>query len=113
ALILSLVASLSLRADEPDRQTQQDLLLQQERQKQIQAETDYVVRRMGTMLRVLDFYQLDQAVQKKMLEEMVGVLGGLSKSQMNEVIQRLEGAAKAKTAEQSTKDVEAAYLRHR
>src|SRR6267142_5786428 len=95
ALLLTFTTFLSLRADEPDPNNQQELLLQQERQKQIQAETDYVVRRMGTMLRVLDFYQLDKASEKKMLEEMVGVLGGLSKAQMTDVIQRLEAAAKA------------------
>ena len=113
ALLLAVVANLSVRADEPDPQNQQDLLLQQDRQKQIQAETDYVVRRMGTMLRVLDFYQLDKAAEKKMLEEMVGVLGGLSKTQMRDVIDRLEAAAKAKTSEQTTKEVQAAYTRHR
>ena len=113
ALCVTFAACLSLRADEPDQQTQQDLLLQQDRQKQIQAETDYVVRRMGTMLRVLDFYQLDKAAEKKMLEDVAGVLGGLSKTQMREVILRLEAAAQAKSSEQSTKEVEAAYARHR
>src|SRR6266704_6944260 len=113
ALLLSCAASVSLRADEPDQSNQQELLLQQDRQKQIQAETDYVVRRMGTMLRVLDFYQIDKAFEKKMLEDMVGVLGGLSKTQMTEVIRRLEAAAQAKSADQSTKEVETAYARHR
>jgi Domain of unknown function (DUF4175) len=113
ALLLTFAASLSLRADEPDPSNQQELLLQQERQKQIQAETDYVVRRMGTMLRVLDFYQLDKTSEKKMLEDLSGVLGGLSKTQMTEVIRRLEAAAQAKNADQSNKEVEAAYARHR
>ena len=69
AMLLGLGACLELRADEVDNQ--QELLLQQERQKQIQAETDYIVRRMGTMLRVLDFYQLDKASEKKMVEEAI------------------------------------------
>src|SRR5262245_6521186 len=113
AIAICLAAFTSLRGDEPDPRTQQELLLQQERQKQIQADTDYVVRRMGTMLRVLDYYQLDKAAEKKMLEEMAGVLGGLSKTQMREVIQRLDAAAKASSADQSNKEVAAAYERHR
>src|SRR5688572_9981445 len=113
ALLLAVVANLSVRADEPDPQNQQELLLQQDRQKQIQAETDYTVRRMGTMLRVLDFYQLDKAAEKRMLEEMVGVLGGLSKTQMRDVIQRLDAAAKAQNADETNKEVAAAYQRHR
>ena len=38
----------------------QDLLSQQEKQKQIQAETDQVVRRLATMMRVMQFYGADK-----------------------------------------------------
>src|SRR5437660_12097474 len=41
----------------------------QEKQKQVQADTDFVVRRVATTLRVLEYYKLDKASEKKMLEE--------------------------------------------
>src|SRR5882724_2213372 len=111
---LALVAGLSLgRAEEVTKQAEQELLLQQEKQKQIQAETDYLVRRMATMLRVLEFYQVDKAQEKKLMEEMVGTLHGLSKSQMNEVIRRLDAAAKEKEQGKSEKELSQAYARHR
>src|SRR5262249_56586123 len=67
----------------------QDLLQQQEKQKQIQAETDEVVRRLTTMLRVMEFYGGKDA-QTKVLAEMKDTLAGLSKDQMAEVIRQLE-----------------------
>src|SRR4051794_39229206 len=41
-------------------QVEADLLQQQEKQRQIRAETDQVVRRMTTMLRVMNFYGADK-----------------------------------------------------
>src|SRR5436189_3107648 len=73
---------------------------QQEKQRQVQAETDHVVRRITTMLRVMQFYKLESA-DKKIMEEMSGTLSGLSKNQMTQVIRQLETAAKAKDEEQS------------
>jgi hypothetical protein len=95
--------------------TEDDLALQKERQKQIQADTDSMVRRLGTMLRVLEYYQVDKSGERKMLEEMAGVLSGLSKNQMAEVVRRLEGAAAlaGKDEAKSTAEVQKAYERHR
>src|SRR5262245_58469295 len=76
-------------------ETDAEILRQQDKQKQVQAETDFVVRRVGTMLRVMDFYQIDKADEKKVLEEVVGTLAGLSREQMNDVIKKLGLAARA------------------
>ncbi len=99
---------ISVRAD-----SDEELALQEERQKQIQAETDSLVRRLGTMIRVLDYYQVDKASERKMMEEMAGVLSGLSQNQMTEVISRLESAAKSKDAKSADQEIQEAYERHR
>ena len=62
-------------------------------ERQVKDDTDRVVRRIGTMLRVLDYYQLDQAAEKQLLAEAGGTLQGLSKDQMAAVIERLDAAA--------------------
>ncbi len=93
--------------------TETDLAVQQERQKQTQADTDSMVRRLGTMLRVLEYYQIDKAGERQMLEEMAGALSGLSKQQMTEVIRRLDTAAKTKDDTAANQDVQEAYERHR
>jgi hypothetical protein len=90
-----------------------DLLAQQDRQKQIQADTDQMVRRVGTMLRVLEYYQVEKAAEKKMLEEVAVTLAGLSKDQMTQVIARLDAAARAGDPAKSEKEVGEAYIRHR
>src|SRR5215470_17476187 len=72
-----------------------DLAVQKERQKQIQAETDQFVKKVGTMLRVLEYYQVDKAAEQKMLKEVAVALSGLSKDQMAQVIARLDAAAAA------------------
>ena len=91
----------------------QDLLQQQEKQKQIQAETDQVVRRMTTMLRVMQFYGADKEAEADVLGEMKTTLAGLSKDQMAEVIRRLDEAARSPDAKQSEKAIEVAYSSHR
>src|SRR5205809_1028020 len=63
------------------------------RQEAVKAETDQVVRRVGTMLGVLEYYRFDKAEEKKVLEEVAGTLNGLSREQMTEVIARLDSAA--------------------
>ncbi|MCI0378871.1 MAG: DUF4175 family protein [Gemmataceae bacterium] len=102
----------TVHAAVPDEH-ESDLVLQQERQKQIQAETDVVVRRLGTMLRVLDYYEVDKSAEKKLLEEMSGVLAGLSRNQMAEVIRRLDLAVKTPEEEKSNEELVKAYDRHR
>jgi hypothetical protein len=90
-----------------------DLTHKQEQQKLVQADTDQTVRRVSTMLRVLDYYQLDKRGERQLLDEVAGTLAGLSRAQMNEVIARLEAAAKAADEKQVRSHTEGAYVRHR
>jgi hypothetical protein len=60
-LTISLAAFWTLCAAQA---SEEELILQQERQKQIQADTDSMVRRLGTMLRVLEYYQVDKAGER-------------------------------------------------
>src|SRR4051812_35171521 len=90
-----------------------ELRAQQDRQRQIQEDTDQIVRRMTTMLRVMQFYGIDKSGEKQMLEEMSGALRGLSKQQMAEVIRKLGEAAKATDEKKSEQAVEKAYEGHR
>jgi hypothetical protein len=85
---------------------------QQEKQRQVQAETDHVVRRITTMMRVMQFYSI-QSPEKEILKEMSGTLSGLSKNQMAEVIRQLESAASAKDEKLSDEAREKAYENHR
>src|SRR5262245_10691819 len=68
--------------------------VQQEKQQHVQAETERTVRRMSTMVRLLVYNQLDKAAETKLLDEVAQTLAGLSKDQMNEIIARLEVAAR-------------------
>ena len=54
--VLGFVA-IAVRADDPS-----------ERQREIQTETDRLVRRVSTMLRVMEYHQLDKSAEKQMLE---------------------------------------------
>src|SRR5947209_753145 len=91
----------------------QDLARQRDKQKDIRADTDHVVRRTSTMLRVLDYYKLDRSAEKRLLDEVAGTLAGLSKEQMTEVIARLGKAAKLSDARKSEQEIGVAYDRHR
>src|SRR5438067_1465627 len=90
-----------------------DLSVQKERQKQIQVETDQFVMKVGTMLRVLEYYQVDKAAEQKMLKEVAVALSGLSKDQMTQVIARLDAAAAAPDKTISEQEIKEAYARHR
>src|SRR5262249_30132128 len=92
----------ALHANENNRE-------QQEQQKQVQADTDHLVRRIGTMLRVLQYYQLDKGAEKKLLDEVVTTLSGLSRNQMAEVIDRLDKAAKAPDEKSGDAQLQKAY----
>src|SRR4051812_25485616 len=86
------VAVLVLTALAPARganQARDELIRQQEQQKQVQADTDRMVRQMQTTLRVLQYYKLDKSQEKELLDEAVQPLGKLSANQMSEVITRL------------------------
>src|SRR5207302_6614503 len=104
ALAVLLVVVLPVSRAQDD-----ELARRQEKQRQIQAETDQVVRRIGTMLRVLEFYKGDPAEQKnaeqKLLGEVARTLEGLSQDQMTEVIARLEAAFKAPDADTADKEI--------
>src|SRR3954447_20756351 len=78
-----------------------DLLSRQEQQRQIQAETDRMVRRIGAMLRVMEYYQLDKTAERQLLQEVASTLSGLSHEQMTAVIGKLETAAQEPDAGKS------------
>src|SRR5437764_10779005 len=95
----------SARADEDTDAARQ--------QEAVKAETEQMVRRVGTMLRVLEYYRLDKTAEKKLLSEVASTLSGLSRTQMAEVIARLEAAATAKTEDQAGREMDAARARHK
>src|SRR5579884_3660143 len=88
-----------------------DLTAQGDRQKQIQAETDRLVRRVETMIRVLEYNRLDKSAEKQLLDQVAGTLAGLSREQMTRLIASLEKAGKAK-GEARTAELQAAQERH-
>src|SRR5262245_54718991 len=71
-----------------------ELAEQKDRQKQVQAETDRLVRRIETMIRVMEYNRLDQTAQKQLFDEVGKTLAGLSKEQMTAVLTALEKASK-------------------
>jgi hypothetical protein len=72
-----------------------DLATQEERQKQIKFETDRLVRRVETMIRLLEYNRLDKSAEKQLLDQVAGTLNGLSREQMLRLIAALEKAGKA------------------
>src|SRR6516162_3761070 len=86
---------------------------QQDKQKQVQAETERTVRRMNTMVRLLVYNQLDKASETKLLEEVAIALSSLSREQMNDIIARLELAARVPDETKSQQQLETAYVKHR
>src|SRR5260370_31542923 len=89
-----------------------DLAVQKERQKQIQAETDQFVKKVGTMLRVLEYYQVDKAAEPKMLKEVAVALSSLSKKQMTQLIARLDPAAQTPDQTNAEQEIQEAYSPH-
>ncbi len=86
---------------------------QQERQRQIQADADRMVRRISAMLRVMDYYQLDKTAERKMLDDVAAQLGNLSREQMSAVLTKLEAAATEPDPAKAASELMAAYARHR
>jgi hypothetical protein len=95
AACLALVLAPNVFAENED-----ELRAQQEKQRQVQMETDQVVRRITTMLRVMQFYEVKSA-EEKIMKEMSGTLAGLSKNQMEDVIRQLQAAATSKDEKQA------------
>jgi len=91
---------------------QEDLEQARDEQKKIQADTDMVVKRVNTMLRVLKFYGADKGQENQMLEEVAATLAGLSREQMAEVIDRLGKAARTQDPGKSNEEVLKAHERH-
>src|SRR4051812_31902614 len=94
SLAIALTVPALATAGQPD-----DLGAKRERQAAIQADTDQLARRIGTMLRVMDHYKLDDSAARKLLEEAAGTLQGLSREQMTAVLAKLDAAAATADAE--------------
>src|SRR5262249_28767469 len=90
-----------------------DTTSQQDKQKQVQADTERTVRRMNTMIRLLTYNQLDKESESKVLDEVAQTLAGLSREQMTDILARLEVASRARDETKSQKELETAYVRHR
>lgn len=73
-----------------------DLGEQKEKQKQIQQETEKLLRRIETMIRVLEYNRLGESGQKAMLDEVSKTLAGVSREQMAALLAALEKADGAK-----------------
>src|SRR3954462_12453788 len=76
--------------------TRADYTRGREQQKEVRGDTEQTVRRIRTMLRVLDYYRLDERAERRLLGEASATLAGLSRKEMAEVIARLEAAARAR-----------------
>jgi hypothetical protein len=88
------------------------LAQQQEQQKKVQADTERLVCRLATALRLLEYYHLEKVKEEQLLAELAQTLHGLSRQQMQEVLERLAAAAQAPSALQADKEQEIAYARH-
>jgi hypothetical protein len=95
------------RADTP-----KDVKDQKLQQQNAQAATEDVAQRIGTMLRVMEYYQPDKTQQRKTLERVATTLVGLSREQMEEVLKRLDKAAVETDPEKTTKELKEAHDRH-
>lgn len=107
-LMLLGTGMVGLRAEERD-----NLPAQKEQQASVQADTEQTARRLQTMLRVIAYHRFDPTEEARVLKEAATTLHGLSKDQMQAVLNHLESAIKAtdeKTAK--TEQIEA-YKRHR
>jgi hypothetical protein len=104
---------LALMAPRAWAQEGTDPASREDRQKQVQADTDHLVRRLAAVLRVLEYHKLDKASERKLIEEVALTLHGLSRRQMREVISRLEAAARMTDTDKSSQQIEIAYERHR
>src|SRR6476646_3534058 len=69
-----------------------ELAEEKAKQRAIQSETARLVRRMETMIRVLQYIRLQKSAEKKLLDQVHGMLDGLSREQMEDVIAALEKA---------------------
>src|SRR5579884_356207 len=107
---LGLITSgLDARAAEPATGT----VPKARKERRVRQDTNHLVGRVSTMLRVLDYYGADERAERQVLGEVATVLAGLSKEQMAEVITRLEAATRIPDSQKANKEVSAAYQQHR
>src|SRR5215472_8909329 len=110
--VLLALAGLSLSGPAPRAaEAAADLATQEERQKQIKGETDRLVRRVETMIRLLEYNRLDKTAEKQLLDQVAGTLSGLSREQMMRLIDALEKAGKSE-GEARTEELKEAQARH-
>jgi hypothetical protein len=103
ALVTSMSRAAAPRDDVKDQKLQQQ---------NTQLATEDVAQRIGTMLRVLDYYQPDKAHERKTLERVATTLVSLSREQMEEVLKGLDRASIAPNPEMSAKELKDAHDRH-
>src|SRR5262245_46619931 len=82
-------------------------------QRRLQADTEQVARRLGTMIRFLAYHRLEQGEEQKLLNDAAKTLNGLSKNDMEAVIAHLEASIKAPDDKTATDEAKKAYDRHR
>jgi hypothetical protein len=103
----ALCCAVVARAD--DTKSIQDQKLKQQT---TQVATEELVQRIGTVLRVMEYYQPDKNAQHKTLERVASTLAGLSRSQMEEVLKGLDKAAAQTDPAKSSKELQEAHDRH-
>ncbi len=93
------------------RAVEADLTEQEQRQKEVRAETDRLVRRLETILRILDHNHLQSSEEKQLLDRARKTLAGLSQEQMARALVALEAAQKAEgqTRVERIKEAEARH----
>ena len=92
----------------------QTLPIVADRQKEVQADTDLTVRRIQTLVRVLDFYQANKNAQRAALDDIAQTLKGLSKEQMQQVVASARRRRpRADQPGKSNEEIDAAYGKHR
>ena len=105
---LAVVAVTSLGQSGPPQGANE----QKFRQQVSQAATEELVHRIGTMLRVMEYYQPDKAAQRSALDNVAKTLSGLSREQMDDILKRLDKAATEPDAVKSANEIEKAHTRH-
>ena len=79
----------------------------------MQEDTEKTARRIGTVLRMIAYYQLDKATEQKMLAETAQQLTSLSREEMAAVLTHLDAASKAPNAATADDQERKAYLKSR
>jgi hypothetical protein len=115
ALVCGMGLAAQLRADDPPAAGPGGVVVanQNLQQKQTQAETERVARRLESMVRVLGYHQVDASVEQKIMDEAAGTLKGLSQQQMRDILQRLEKAMQSPSPVEADQQLDQAHDKHR